>query len=378
MSLLRHAVCLAIVFAIVCVYLKLISVNATTVALTLLLAVLLIATVWGLAPGVTTSVAAVLAFNFFFLPPVRTFTVEDPQNWVALLAFLITAITASQLSARAERRAVEAQRSRRETEQLYALGRAILLDESFDRALPNAVTVIARIFDVAQVALYDVAGGKTYRHGAEGSDAQLLQVAESGAAFHDADRKYSIAPLHLGGKPIGSLAIGGETGATLTLVEAIANLIAIGLERARAIEKAAAAEAARRNEELRAALLDALAHDLKTPLTAIKASVTSLLSHYPRTEERREELLSIVNEETDRLHRTVSEAIQMARIDAGKISLQRARRPLHEIVTGVLGELKLGADRVRLDIPADLPALNVDADLIAQALKQLLDNADRY
>ncbi len=164
----------------------------------------------------------------------------------------------------------------------------------------------------------------------------------------------------------------------MTLVDAIANLIAIGLERARAIEKAAAAEAARRNEELRAALLDALAHDLKTPLTAIKASVTSLLSHYPRTEERREELLSIVNEETDRLHRTVSEAIQLARIDAGKISLQRSRRPLHEIVTSVLGELKLGADRVRLDIPSDLPALNVDADLSAQALKQLLDNADRY
>src|SRR2546422_11567338 len=100
-SVFRHFVCLAIVFAIVCVYLKLILVNATTVALTFLLAVLLIATVWGLAAGVTTSVAAVLAFNYFFLPPVRTLTVEDPQNWVALLAFLITAITASQLSARA-------------------------------------------------------------------------------------------------------------------------------------------------------------------------------------------------------------------------------------------------------------------------------------
>ena len=377
-KLLRHLACLAIVFAIVGVYLKLISVNATTVALTFLLAVLLIATVWGLAAAVTTSVAAALAFNFFLLPPVRTFTVEDPQNWVALLAFLITAITASQLSARAQRRAIEAQRSRRETEQLYALGRAILLDDSFDRILPNTVTVIARIFEVEQVALYDAAGGKTYRHGEEAPDAQLLQAAQSGAAFHDADRKYSIVPLHLGGKPIGSLAIRGETGATLTLVEAIANLIAIGLERARAIERAAFAEAARRNEELRAAMLDALAHDLKTPLTAIKASVTSLISRYPRTEERREELLSIVNEETDRLHRTVSEAIQMARIDAGKISLQRSPRPLHEIVTSVLAELKLSAGRVRLDIPDDLPALNVDADLIGQALKQLLDNADRY
>ena len=219
---------------------------------------------------------------------------------------------------------------------------------------------------------------RTFRHGAEVDQAQLLQVAQSGAAFHKADEKYTIAPLHLGGKPVGSLAIRGETGATLTVVEAIANLIAIGLERARAIERAASAEAARRNEELRAALLDGLAHDLKTPLTAIKASVTSLISRYPRTEARREELLSIVDEETDRLHRIVSEAIQMARIDAGKVSLQRSPHALHEIVTGALGGLKLSPARVRLDIPSELPQLSVDADLVGQALKQLLDNADRY
>ena len=377
-NILRHAVCLVIVLAISAVYLKLIPVNATTAALTFLLAVLLVATMWGLAEAVTTSVAAVLAFNFFFLPPVGTFTIEDPQNWVALLAFLITAITASQLSARAQRRTIEAQMRRRETEQLYALGRAILLDDNFDRILPNAATDVARIFQVEQVALYDAAGGKTFRHGAEVDQAQLLQVAQSGAAFHKADEKYTIAPLHLGGKPVGSLAIRGETGATLTLVEAIANLIAIGLERARAIERAASAEAARRNEELRAAMLDGLAHDLKTPLTAIKASVTSLISRYPRTEARREELLSIVDEETDRLHRIVSEAIQMARIDAGKVSLQRSPHALHEIVTGALGVLKLSPARVRLDIPGELPQLSVDADLVGQALKQLLDNADRY
>jgi two-component system sensor histidine kinase KdpD len=374
----RHLVCLSAVLAIVEVYTKLIPVNATTAALTFLLAVLLVATVWGLAAAVTTSVAAVLAFNFFFLPPVTSFTIEDPQNWIALLAFLITAITASQLSARAQRRTIEAQLRRRETEQLYALGRAILLDERFERILPNTVTDIARIFEVEQAALYDVASGKTYRHGEEVSDEQLRQVAQSGAAFHDAEQKCSIAPLHLGGKPIGSLGIRGGTGATLTVVEAIANLVAIGLERARAIERAASAEAARRNEELRAAMLDGLAHDLKTPLTAIKASVTSLISRYPRTEERREELLSIVNEETDRLHRIVSESIQMARIDAGKVSLQRSPHPLHEIVTSVLAGLKLDAARVRLDIPASLPALYVDSDLIGQALKQLFDNAGRY
>lgn len=375
---LRHIVCLAIVASIVGVYTKLITVNATTTALSFLLAVLLVATVWGLAEAVTTSVAAVLAFNFFFLPPVGTLTIEDPQNWVALFAFLVTAITTSQLSARARQRTLEAQHSRRETEQLYELGRAILLDVSFDRVLPNAVTDIARIFTVEQAAIYDAATGSTYRHGAGDDEAQLIEVAQSGAPVHNQREKYSIAPLRLGGKPIGSMSIRGETGATLTVVEAIANLIAIALERARAIEKAATAEAARRNEELRAAMLDGLAHDLKTPLTAIKASVTSLISRYPKTEERREEMLTIVNEETDRLHRIVSEAIQMARLDAGKVSLRRGRHPLHEIVTGALADLKMSESRLQLDISDRLPTLFVDGELITQAIKQLLDNADRY
>src|SRR5438477_7084381 len=316
-SLVRHVICVAIILLMVVGYTRLIPANATTVALTFLLSVLLVATVWGLAEAITMSLTAFLAFNFFFLPPVGTFTIEHPENLVALFTFLIVAITASQLSARAQRRTLEAQRRSRETEQLYTLGRSILLNESFEETLPDMVTGVSRTFEAGQVALYDAASGKTYRHGPAVDEGQLAEVARTGVPFHNPEESFSVAPLHLGGQPIGSIAIRGETGATLTVVEAIANLIAIGLERARAIERAASAEAARRNEQLRAALLDGLAHDLKTPLTAIKASVTSLISGFPRTEERRGELLTIVNEETDRLHRIISETIQMARIDAG-------------------------------------------------------------
>ena len=376
--LLRHLSCVAIVLAMTAGLVNLLHANATTAALAFLLAVLLIATVWGLAEAITTSITAFLTFNFFFLPPVGTFSIEYPENLVALFTFLVVAITASQLSARAQRRTLEAQRRRRETEQLYELGRAILLNESFEESLPEVVTGVARIFEAEQVALYDAASGKTYRHGAAVDEARLAEVARSGVPFHLPAQNFSIAPLHLGGQPIGSIAIGGETSATLTVVEAIANLIAIGLERARAIERAASLEAARRNEQLRAALLDGLAHDLKTPLTAIKASVTSLISGFPRTEQRKEELLTIVNEETDRLSRTISETIQMARIDAGKVSLQRRAHTLGEIVSAAMAELKLDDSRVRLHIPGHLPTLFVDSDLIGQALKQLLDNADRY
>jgi len=376
--LLRHIACIAIVLSIVGVETKLVAVNATTAALTFLLAVLLIATIWGLAEAVTASVAGMLAFNFFFLPPLGKFTIEDPQNWVALLAFLVTAITTSQLSARAQRRAIEAQRRRRETEQLYGLGRAILLNETFQRILPNAVADITRIFEMNEVAIFDAASQKIHRHGSGADDARLREVAQSGQAFHSPEQKYSVVPVHLGGRPIGSLSIRGDTGTTLTLVEAIANLIAIAFERARAIDTAASAEAARRNEELRAAMLDGLAHDLKTPLTAIKASVTSLISGYPRTEERKEELLTIVNEETDRLHRIVSDAIQMGRIDSGKVGLQRSRKELDEMVTNAWSDLNLAPSRLEFQLPGDIPALLVDGDLFAQALKQLFDNANRY
>src|SRR5260370_32904379 len=215
--LLRHIVCIAIVLSIVGVETKLIAVNATTAALTFLLAVLLIATIWGLAEAVTASAAGMLAFNFFFLPPLGKFTIEDPQNWVALLAFLVTAITASQLSARAQRRALEAQRRRRETEQLYGLGRAILLNETFQRILPNAVADITRIFQMDEVAIFDAASQKIHRHGSGADDARLREVALSGVPFHSPAQKYSVAAVHLGREATGSLAGGGCTRAHPTL-----------------------------------------------------------------------------------------------------------------------------------------------------------------
>ena len=142
-----------------------IGLNTTTVALSLLLVVLAAATLWGLALAIATSLAAVLAFNFFLLPPVGTFTVEDPQNWVALAAFLITAATASQLSSRAQRRTAEAQERRLETERLYELGRAILLNERFDRTLEQTAIDVARVFDLEEVAFYDAETHSTFRAG---------------------------------------------------------------------------------------------------------------------------------------------------------------------------------------------------------------------
>jgi two-component system sensor histidine kinase KdpD len=375
----RYLISFATVFAIVFLSLR-IGLNATTVALSLVLVVLGVATLWGLAVAIATSVIAVLVFNFFLLPPVGTLAVEDPQNWVALVAFLITAATASQLSSRAQHRTAEAQERRLETERLYELGRAILLNERIDRTLEQTAVDIARVFKLDEVAFYDAETQATYRAG----DQTHIPDHELAAVLHTGDAKrtesFSVTPVRLGGKPMASLGLHGGTLMSETVVEAIANLAAISVERARAIECATMAEASRRNEQLRSAMLDALAHDLKTPLTAIKASITTLISAPPRSSQGNQELLAIIHEETERLNRTVSEAVQMARIDAGKLSLERRPQNVADLIADSVADIRPAeaTGRISVQIPGSLPKVDVDTDLIRHVLKQLLDNAVKY
>src|ERR1700722_13161177 len=155
----------AIVALIVVFYFRFVTVNNTTVSLTLLLAILAISTGWGLLEATIASLAAVLGFNYFFLPPVGTLTVQDPQNWVALVAFLVTAVTASQLSARAKRRTLEAVERRREIEGLYALSQSLLLSGSARSASQDLVSRVVKILGVSTAAFYAKSRHETFRWG---------------------------------------------------------------------------------------------------------------------------------------------------------------------------------------------------------------------
>jgi two-component system sensor histidine kinase KdpD len=222
-----------------------------------------------------------LCFNFFFLPPVYTFTIADPQNWVALAAFLATALTAGQLSARAKRRAEEAEAGRREIERLYN---------------------------------------------------------ELRAAF----------------------------------------------------ERASQAEALRRSEQLKSALLDAVTHDLRTPLTSIKASVTTLLKERrakldgepPVTldEEGRQEMLEVIDEESDRLNHFIEGMVELARIEAGDLHLRRRWGAVDEIISMALDRAAplLARHRVEVEMESELPLVRIDARAVAEVIYLLLDNATKY
>ena len=256
-------------------------VNAATVSLALLLNVLFIATRWGSLPALAASILAMLCFNFFFLPPFGTFTIAATDNWIALLAFLLTAVTAGQLSARAKRRAEEAEAGRREIERLYA-------------------------------------------------------------------------------------------------------------ELRDAFERASRAEALRQSEKLKSALLDAVTHDLRTPLTSIKASITTLLDEVRGrvdTEppvsldaESRVEMMEVIDEESDRLSRFINGLIELARIEAGELQLRRRWGAVEEIISTALARAEpiTRNHRVELYIEKELPGVRVDERAVSEVVYTLIDNAAKY
>ena len=355
------------------------GVNQTTTGFAYLLTVLFIASAWGLIQTIVASVVAMLCYNFFFLPPIGKLTIADPQNWIALGAFLVTGIVAGQLSASVRRQASAAIRRQLELERLYSLGRSILLD-SGDHPVPSWLARhVAEAFDLQAVALFDTHSGQTYMAGPEDLTfpPDILQRALSGE-IERADRPDSrFAVIRLGTKPAGVLAFRGIV--SDAALDAICSLVAIGLERARTQEIENLAKAARQSEELKSTLLDAIAHEFKTPLTSIKAATTTVIAGNRLMGQDRE-LLSIVDEETDRLNNLVSDAIQMSRIEGGKFKLRRTRVSPNQVINTVTAQMRARLeDRpVENAIVTNLTDVYIDRDLIQLSLRQLVDNALKH
>jgi two-component system sensor histidine kinase KdpD len=360
-------------------YARLVQVNPTTVALSYVVLILIIATRWGVAESMVASIAAAVCFNFFFLPPVGTLTIQDPQNWVAVVAFLLTAVVVSQLSGRSRQRRLEAEAGRRTLERLYELSRTLLLADGQAAIHMRLAQHIAQAFAVSAVALYE-AGSDLESTGGAGAlpaiEPLLREVVRTGQPMRREDG-VTVVPISLGGPPIGSLAVAAPAPDDRVL-QSISSLAAIGFERARSIDTAARGEAARQSGELRAAVLDALAHEFKTPLTSMKVAAADLASSAGIPVHDRE-LAAIIREEVDRLQALVSDAVQMLRIDAGQFIVHRERRPVRALVGPALRafEAALDGHRVVTHLSEDLVA-QVDADLIGLALRQLLDNALKY
>ena len=361
---------------------RILQVNAVTAGFAYLMIVLGIAARGRLAAAIVTSLAAALCFNFFFFHPVGTLGIADPHNWVALLAFCATALVASHLSNRAKREAADARQHQFETERLYAFSKAILLLDPLKPVAPQVVRRVVETFPCRSAVLYLTASGECHRGETEGVAAveeTLNRSARDGSIQREPSGEAVVVPIILDGQPIGSLGLGGIACSDRAL-PALGNLVAITLERERAAEATGRAEAARRSQQFKSTLLDAIAHEFKTPLTSIKAASTAMLSDPRPAAGTAAELVSIIDEEADRLTGLVDDAVRMARIEADRMQLARSRVALAVFLNGVTASFRSRASgrRIQLTVPDDLPEVSIDPRLMGLALRQLIDNALKY
>jgi two-component system sensor histidine kinase KdpD len=372
--------------------------NATTIALAYLLVTLFVASLGDLSVAVATSVIATLCFNYFFLPPVGTFTIADPHNWIALVSFLIVSTVASRLSASAQARAQEALDRRNELTRLFDLTRDILLTTEQEGALAAIARHVARRFELDRVAIAVPSrdGWHVHQGGADNAalnpgDLDRAFAASAGVMEFDArTRAYgghrevgsesgplTLAPIRIGSRTIGLLATGGRPLEPGTR-DAVAGIVAIALERSQFLEERRGAELAQQRAELSSALLASLSHDLRTPLTAIRTAVSNLDSSSLPEDARREQA-RVAAAELDRLTRLFDEILDMARIESGTVQPQRTWTTPAEVVEAAVSHAApwLAGRDVRIEARDD-EAVEIDPRLVSSALGHLLENAGRY
>ena len=356
---------------------KAIPSNNTTAALTFLLLVLAAAALWGLPEAIFASIWSMLCLNYHFLPPLYSLGIDDPQNWVAWGAFLITSLVASDLSTRSKKQALEATRRQREIERVYALSCSLMPGEPAPALARRIPQQVADVFGFTGVAYYDRTSAQIYRAGSPAglSDSALMHAAGTSNLSYDTAANTHILPVNLGSTAIGSLGLAGAAISEATM-QSIANLTAMAMDRALKQELAGRAEAARRHQELKSMLLDALAHEFQTPLTSIRTAVSAMLAESPSGSQR--EWLEIMGEETVRMSSMMAEAIQMARLEAGHVDLDKQTHTIDDLIYSALPRETVEPTLIEVDLPTGLPPVMADAGLIHLVIRQIVGNALKY
>ena len=368
--------------AITALYDRYVHANATTVALSYLLFILFLSTRWGLRYAIAISIGATACYNFFFLPPVHTFTVSDPQNLVALLVLLITSVVSSRMSERIREESRQTLVRQSELEVLYGLGRALLQSDELSVLTNTVPSAIAAACGADSVIFYLLQGDRLYRGGTawptQLGPVELRALANASTASSNTQTQESIIPIRTGVRPRGVLLLRGVQVSVPTL-EAIGGLISVSLDRAQAVDEATRAEGAKESERLRTMMMDSITHEFRSPLTAIKVSVSTL--RMPGfAEANSPELLAIIEEETDRLDALVAQSVEMARLDTLDVTMNFAPQRLSEIVehaVQVASQTLIG-HMVKIDLSANLPRVEADFEWLTKVVVNLLENAAKY
>jgi two-component system sensor histidine kinase KdpD len=355
------------------------QVNLTTISFLDLLFVLTVALLWGFWQASFTSLLAVACLDYFFLPPLFRFNVTDPQDWVALGAFEFTAIVVSRLSAKELRNASEAAINRKGMEQLYELSRSSLLLDLRQAPGPQLVVLIQRIFGARAVALYDANLNRTDKSGnwAIGEEELVKECYLRDAAQDDPKTQTLQRILRAGHGSVGGLAVRGRLSSLV--LDALGSLAAIAMDRHQSFENEDRAEKAKQSEQLRTAVLDALAHEFKTPLTAIQTASAGLQELGGLTKSQND-LAVLIERETDRLNDLCTRLLRTAKLEESDVGLQIGNVNLQELILEVLATLAVDQERNPVRIVKEDVAQTVRADrgLLAMILAQYVDNARKY
>jgi two-component system, OmpR family, sensor histidine kinase KdpD len=351
-----------------------------TVGFIYLIFVVLAAFYGGFRPATLVSVIAVGCLDYFFDQPIFSFSVGRLSNWVELGAFEFTALVISQLSNRAQLRAVEAIAERRDTDRLYQAARRMLLLDSRGDVGHLVSTLIRETFDIPGVVLLDADSAACYESGHPTMEAErkAREAFLADSDTFDANQKSWYCVLRVGGRPAGALALCGTEMRQLAAA-ALASLVAIALERARTLEKQYHAEAAREAERLRTAVLDALAHQFKTPLTVIRTASSGLPAAGGLCEEQTE-LVSLIDQEAKKLNALASRLVGAPMLEPAEFQPQPEPLLVSRLMKAALEEIEQPGDRDRFRflLPAKESPVFADRELILTALAQLVDNALKY
>jgi two-component system, OmpR family, sensor histidine kinase KdpD len=322
-----------------------------------LLAVLLVATVWGVWLGIATALASALAFNYFHIPPTGRFTIADSEHWVALAVFFVTAIVASELAERARQQAQQADERRREADLSAELARLLLRADNLHDALAAGAHRIATAIGLTSASI----------------EVGSVEAGERRVAF----------PLREGARQIGTLLVPADLPEPRLrrlqerVVPPLEALLAAALERDQLLANRVEAAALRRTDVLKTALLRAVSHDLRSPLTAILNAAGPLKSD-SITPEERAELAGVITQEARRLSQLIDNLLDLSRLEAGAAEPQREWCDLREVIQAAIDELQLPEDTFRLQLAPDMPLIKADASQLQRAFVNLLGNSARY
>ena len=320
-------------------------------------AVLVISVTWGMWLGFATAILSAGAFNFFHLPPVGELTIRDSSNWVALIAFLVVAMLASSVAEVTRARTRDADARRREADLAAEMARLLLRGNSLSEALPTAAARLAQALELTSAAI----------------EMEAVEGDERRIAF----------PLREGTRRLGTLLVGADTSeASLRrlqerVVPALEALLSAALEREGLLGGVVETAALRRADTIKTALLRAVSHDLRSPLTAISAAGEAVGSASLSPEER-EELAAVIQEEARRLSRLVDNLLDLSRLEAGAAEPRRDWTSVEDLIRSALTELAAAPDEFSLSIDRDLPLVSVDPVQMERAFVNVLENARRH